>query len=325
MKSFLLRATAIAILVLAPAMPTAAAADDVVFPRGSRLGLAPPTGLHVSRSFVGFEDPQNQVAILFVELPGIAYGNFLDSMMKAGGEAPGVTGVKREVMLTQSGAGYLISADQQAEGAHFRKWILLTLPTNAYLRQFEVAYLITAQVPESAKQIYPESAIRAALASLSTRDVPSEEILGMLPFKLTDMGGFRGLRSITLGRAVLLTDDEEPVPQSVRHPNLMISIAMGAPADPADRERFAQQLLSGMQGFKDFKIVASEALRIGGSPGFEVRLEAREERTNTEIMLVQWLRFGTQGFMRIVGIAPKDQWPAAFTRFRAVRDGIENR
>ena len=39
--------------------------------------------------------------------------------------------------------------------------------------------------------------------------------------------------------------------------------------------------------------------------------------------VVQWLRFGGPQMLRIVGSAPRDQWPAAFPRFRAVRDGIK--
>ncbi len=39
--------------------------------------------------------------------------------------------------------------------------------------------------------------------------------------------------------------------------------------------------------------------------------------------MVQWLRFGGGGFIRMLGSAPKDEWEKAFPRLRAVRDGIE--
>ena len=39
-------------------------------------------------------------------------------------------------------------------------------------------------------------------------------------------------------------------------------------------------------------------------------------------MVAQWLRFGGGGFLRVVGVGRKDDWDALFTRFRAVRDGI---
>ena len=39
-------------------------------------------------------------------------------------------------------------------------------------------------------------------------------------------------------------------------------------------------------------------------------------------MVVQWLRFGTGGFMQMIGIAHADLWPAVLTRLRPVRDSI---
>jgi hypothetical protein len=41
--------------------------------------------------------------------------------------------------------------------------------------------------------------------------------------------------------------------------------------------------------------------------------------------IVQWLRFGGQNSLRIIGSSPRDQWAKAFPRFRAVRVGIQPR
>jgi hypothetical protein len=65
-------------------------------------------------------------------------------------------------------------------------------------------------------------------------------------------------------------------------------------------------------------------MRIGRLPGFEIRAQAKQP-DGAPIALVQWLRFGTGGFMRIVGVAPKDEWDNLFARFRAVRDGVDER
>ena len=40
-------------------------------------------------------------------------------------------------------------------------------------------------------------------------------------------------------------------------------------------------------------------------------------------MVVQWLRFGTAGFLQMIGIVRADVWPTEFTRLRAVRDSID--
>jgi hypothetical protein len=66
-------------------------------------------------------------------------------------------------------------------------------------------------------------------------------------------------------------------------------------------------------------------MRIGGQPGYEVRALAKDAQSGAEIEIVQWLRFGTGAYLRIVGFTPKDKWLEMFTRFRAVRDGLEPR
>jgi hypothetical protein len=67
----------------------------------------------------------------------------------------------------------------------------------------------------------------------------------------------------------------------------------------------------------------SEPIRIDGIAAYETRIDAISGKDNTPVTLVQWLRFGGPQVLRIVGSAPRDQWPEAFPRFRAVRDGIK--
>jgi len=57
--------------------------------------------------------------------------------------------------------------------------------------------------------------------------------------------------------------------------------------------------------------------------GYETRLDAISAKDNTPVTVVQWLRFGGQGALRIIGSSPREQWAQAFPRFRAVRDGIQ--
>ena len=76
---------------------------------------------------------------------------------------------------------------------------------------------------------------------------------------------------------------------------------------------------------REAKITMSEPIRIDGSPGYETRIDAISGKENTPVTVVQWLRFGGPTVMRMVGSAPRSQWDKAFPRFRAVRDGIQQR
>jgi hypothetical protein len=65
-------------------------------------------------------------------------------------------------------------------------------------------------------------------------------------------------------------------------------------------------------------------MRIGGLPGYEIRAQAKGFN-DEPIMVAQWLRFSGGNFLRVIGVGRKDDWDALFTRFRALRDGIEFR
>ena len=70
-------AAAFAVLVWASAAPAA----DAIFPTGSRVGLVPPPGMTPSRNFVGFEDAQEQAAILLAAFPAEAFSALDKSMV----------------------------------------------------------------------------------------------------------------------------------------------------------------------------------------------------------------------------------------------------
>jgi hypothetical protein len=46
---------------------------------GSRIGLTPPSGMVMSKSFFGYEDPEHNAAIILVALPVQAYSDLSNS------------------------------------------------------------------------------------------------------------------------------------------------------------------------------------------------------------------------------------------------------
>ena len=104
---------------------------------------------------------------------------------------------------------------------------------------------------------------------------------------------------------------------------LLIAAWPGGPTEPDDRANFARLAFSEIGGIKDVQITMSEPLRIGGQPGYQTMAEAKDARTGTDVMVVQWLRFGSGGFLQMIGIARADNWTAMLARLRTVRDSIE--
>ena len=106
---------------------------------------------------------------------------------------------------------------------------------------------------------------------------------------------------------------------------MLIGIIAAAPAQPQDRDRFAQEAATTIPGVREAHLTVSEAIRIDGIPGYETRIDAISGKDNTPVTVVQWLRFGGPTSLRVIGSSPRDQWEKAFPRFRAVRDGIHRR
>ena len=142
----------------------------------------------------------------------------------------------------------------------------------------------------------------------------------MLPFTVGDLAGFRVMQAVAAG-GLLLTDG--PTDDITRQPYMIISVGPGAPAEPGDRARFARELLSSAP-LSELTVTSTEAMRLSGLPGFEIRANAKNPR-GASIKLVQWVRFGVSGYVRIIGVVAADNWDQLFNRFRAVRDGVATR
>jgi len=294
------------------ANPYAAAAEPT-FPQGLRVGLTPPADAKLSAQFPGFADAGRQVTITILDLPGAAYPSLEAAVF--GKELQGLADMKRESFPFASGIGFLVSGRVQAKGVTAYKWLLLATASGEPVQ--DLTTLITVTVPEAAYAVYTDAAIRKALASVTFRPAPVEEQLGLLPFKFGDRAGFRPLKVLPSG-VVILTDG--PTDNLNSQPYMIVSVGRGAPPESAERGRFARDLVE-RAPLAGLRVQSAEPMRVMGSPGYEVRATAKSS-DGAALSLVQWLRFGPNGFLQIVGVARSDGWDALFPRFRAVRDGL---
>jgi hypothetical protein len=301
-------------LVLFVAAICPALAADTVFPAGVRVGITPLVGLVGAKTFVGFETEDHGVKVLMAELPPEAY-NEVVTAFKA--NPAGTNGIKPESIETSAGVAYYTAENARNGATSVRRYSMI-LPGGAF------SGYIAVQVPENASKIYTDDAIRQMFASAAVRkQVPVEEQLGLLPFKISELGDFKNVRTLAVGSAVLLADGEENSSVEVT-PFMVLSLMGSAPAQPDDRGRFAQEAAISIPGVREARMTMSEAVRIEGMPGYETRIDGISGR-DTPVTVVQWLRFGGPTTLRIIGSAPRDQWAKAFPRFRTVRDGIQPR
>ena len=312
-----LAACAVAFCLALPALSPARAAD-AVFPVGSRLGLVPPAGIKAASTYLGFEDPPNNVYIRLVALPADAFSDIERTMTNDALKKQGMTVEKRESVPVAGASAMLVTVRQDTATGRIRKWLLITPIDN-------LTALVSLEMPAAGPAPYSDAVVRATLISLAARShVPLAEQLAMVPFKLGDTAGMRLVRVVP-GVAVQFTDGPKDAVEATEQPQLVIAAVPGGPADARDRDQFARDAMRGFPALKDVRIVSSEPMRIGGQSGHEVRALGKDVQTGLDVEMVQWLRFGTGAYLRILGFAPKDKWADTFMRFRAVRDGLEPR
>ncbi len=308
-------AAALVCLVLCLVLAPAAQAADPIFPIASRVGLVPPAGMVVSKGFVGFEDVAKDSAILIAAQPAAAYPEIEKSLATDSLKKNGITVDNREEMKFDFGKGILVIGKQTADKTRYRKWLLI-------VQGNDLTALVNVQVPEQ-ETAYPDAAIRAALATLAVRTtIPDAEKLSLLPFTLDDLAGFH-IENVLPGRAVMLIDTPDGVPTDNFDARMFVAAFDGGPAEKDDHAQFARMTFGQIVGIKDVQITMSEPLRIGGQSGFQTTAQAKDIKTGDDIMVAQWLRFGTGGFMQMIGMAKAGVWTTALTRLRAVRDGIQ--
>jgi hypothetical protein len=306
----LFAAAALLIGLICPAF-----AADAVFPRGMRVGLTPLVGLSSAKSFTGFETEDHGVKVLVAELPAEAYGEVMNAF-KANPQGTG--GIKPESIETSVGVAYYTIEAAKDGQTSVRRYSMI-LPGGTF------SGYIAVQVPENASKIYTDDAVRQMFATAVIRkQVPVDEQLGLMPFKVSELSEFKNVRTLASGGAILLADGDETTGFEAA-PYMVIGVIGSAPAQPGDRDRFAQQVATNIPGVRDARITMSEPIRIDGMPGYETRIDATSGKENTSVTVVQWLRFGGQTTLRLIGSAPRDVWTQAFPRFRAVRDGIQPR
>jgi hypothetical protein len=314
-------AAALALTVLP--LPTRAAEPIApVFPTGSRLGLVPPPGMTLSKTFPGFIDPDKNAGIVFNVLPGGAFADMETTLTDDALKKKGITVETRQSVQLSIGKGDLVVGTQLApDKTLYRKWLLL-VPTG------DLTAAVTAQAPVSASA-YSDAVVRAAFATLALRaTVPEAEYLSLLPFKVGDFSGFQ-IANIIPGRALLLIDAPknphmvvtDGLPEYAFDARFIITALPGAPSDPDQRTSFAHAAFGTIGGIKDIHVTMAEPVRIDSQEGFETVASARDDSTGAKLIVVQWLRFGGES-LQMIGISRADIWDTELSRMRAMRDSI---
>jgi hypothetical protein len=308
-----MRLLASLLLVTGLALPAAAAAD-VVFPPGSRIGLAPPPGMVVSKRFAGFESRTRTAIITTVEMPPEAFRDVSAGLTADNLKRDGVTVTSRETFRVGDSEAVLVSGDQAVGPAPQRRWMLAV--ANPTVTAFVVVQMLSTAPPDAAAEM------EKALKTIAIREPrPMDERLSALPFRLGDLAGFRPVR-ILGGNSVLLTDGPKDDMGDLEQPALIVAQG-NAPPPREQRDAFARAALRGNPTLKDVRMERAQGFRQRGADWHEIVATATDVATGRPVVVAQTLRFGSDDYVRVFGIAKAEARDGVLSRFRTVTDAIE--
>ncbi|MBV8835041.1 MAG: hypothetical protein JO000_00750, partial [Alphaproteobacteria bacterium] len=187
-----------------------------------------------------------------------------------------------------------------------------------------VTTFISVQMLEASHEKVTDAMLRDAFKTISVRkEIPDSEKLAILPYKFGNLAGFRVLRTASDGSAILTDGPKDTV--NLEQPFMLVGVKVGAVPKREERDKFARDVFSGAPGLKDVKITRAEPLRIGQSDGYEIMANAKEAEGGADVTAVQWLRFGDNGHLQMLGIVRKEKWAEVYPKLRAIRDGIDQK
>lgn len=148
------------LLGLAAAWAATPAAAEPVFPKGSSVGLEPPTGMSPAPNFTGFVDPASASSILVTEFPAEAYAQVESGMTPEILATQGVQATRSD-WTSPGGRGFLLRGTQITGGQELRKWV-------AVIGGATETAIVTIQSPAGERSL-PEAAAEAALRTIAFR------------------------------------------------------------------------------------------------------------------------------------------------------------
>ncbi len=282
----------------APASVLAQAGDGIVFLPGKALGLKPPAGFELSKTFAGFVHAESGSSFLLVQLPAAAFAEIKSGMTSEGLASQNITVTSNEPIKIDGYDGILVKGLQTAGENKVNKWILL-------LETPETAVLLTAQ--DLTGDSLDDATVLATLNSIQIRKPPPLDVqIASLPFTMGDLAGFRVVRTIA-GSGVLLTKGPKDVVTDGSQPVLIIQRPIERPFPtsvfPAD---LSEQLLRAVKTLNVTSIGETVESTVAGADGYETIAKATDQVLKADVVVGQWLRLTSGEQMHALAILPTE-------------------
>ncbi len=280
----------------------------------SRIAIDLPEGYEPAKLFSGFTHDTLGISLVTVEMPAQAYDELAKGLTAEALAAKGVTLLSRGE-LAKPGPHIYIRGEQAAAGGIFAKFFVV-------FRDRDVTALVTANIPkasiDSGQVKVPDIEHMLASTRIAAAAAEAKEL-----FTLSYVGPFKPAGTF-LGTAKAFTLDGRPEPPAAASGRPMLIVAPSLDRRPvAKPEEYAVQLMQGVGGHRDLRIVSKTPVTYGGLTGIEIEAQARERENDDELLLYQAVLLPPDGgYWRIFGQAPWAERERYLAEFRKIAAGF---
>ena len=272
---------AVAILALLASPP--AAADRVA---GTSATLEPPTDFKMAKDFSGFAHGPSGSSSVVTELPG-PVSEVTAAMTADGLATQGIRLLDSSETSAAGRSGLLLHAAESKSGIEYEKWMLA-------LGERSRTLLVVGTFPKELGDSLREP-IRAALLSVQWSPKIEAPRTQGLPFAVSETRDLKNSRRV--GSTLLLTEEGATPSVDAAEPLIVVGTASSDIAI-TDVENFARDRVRRTSEIAGVSGIEGEALRVDGLAAYELRADARDQKSGTPLRVYQLIvADGTRYFL----------------------------
>lgn len=279
----------------------------------SRVVLDLPAGYVPSPLFSGFQNEENGVSYVILEMPAKAFGEIASGLNSGELAKRGLTDAEQATLQRPDDYLYM-RAQQISPAGAFAKYFVV-------FKTVEQAVLISVSAPIGAIDAgtVRREDIEKVLAGASTAAAPVARDL----YSFGYLGPFREAGRF-VGTGKLFTLDGQMEPERKGETRSALVVAPSIDKRPlGNAEVTAKSLLASLSGYGHLKIGTPSRLAIDGREAVELEASAVDLGEGKKVQLYQAIVPGKDGgYFRLIGIATDEEAARLMPEFRKIAGGF---
>jgi hypothetical protein len=284
--------------------------EYVAFPTVG-IKMRQPVGFEKADTFDGFGHRESQSSIMALSIPAPAK-KLSAGFTKEAISSRGWVFRDRQEIKIDGVPGVLVHFEQAAGGKVFLKWSVV-------FGDEDRSTIITATFPKELEK--KESArLKAVLLTTRLERVEKPAPGTDLPFSLVPS---KKLKSTTgISKTLVYTKEGTFPARSPRDPLFIVTQSVGKPG-AGDQKTFAERRLRQTAHTKELSIRSSENIAVDGFKGYETIAEAKDEKSDTPLVVYQVMLFRGDSYVIMQGLVGVEHCDEYLPEFKAMARSLK--